>query len=172
MTGGALGVSRQSGIDKAPGAFRTIREVSEELGVPQHVLRFWESRFGQVRPLKRAGGRRYYRPEDVELLRRIQRLLYQDGYTIRGVQKLLRDSGVKAIRAAAGAEPAGRPAGPAPAEAKPSAAAPVVAKPSEPSATIAIAANPAPDGPLGADMRARLETLAGELEDILTLLRS
>jgi len=97
---------RDSRPDKAPGAFRTIREVAEELGVPQHVLRFWESRFGQMRPLKRAGGRRYYRPEDVDLLKRIQGLLYQDGYTIRGVQKLFRDGGVKAVRGASTIAPA------------------------------------------------------------------
>ncbi len=76
---------------KAAGAFRTISEVADELDVPQHVLRFWETRFTQIRPLKRAGGRRYYRPEDVNLLRRIRELLYQQGYTIKGVQKLLRD---------------------------------------------------------------------------------
>ncbi|MFQ5955155.1 MAG: MerR family transcriptional regulator [Kiloniellales bacterium] len=75
---------------KSPAAFRTISEVAAELDVPQHVLRFWETRFSQVRPMKRAGGRRYYRPEDVALLRRIRTLLYQDGYTIRGVQRLLR----------------------------------------------------------------------------------
>ncbi len=79
-------------VDKSPEAFRTIREVSQDLGVPQHVLRFWETRFSQVRPLKRGGGRRYYRPEDVELLRRIQSLLYSEGYTIRGVQKLMRET--------------------------------------------------------------------------------
>jgi DNA-binding transcriptional MerR regulator len=78
---------------KSAGAFRTISEVSDELDVPQHVLRFWETRFNQVRPLKRAGGRRYYRPEDIELLRRIRGLLYHQGYTIKGVQKLLRDPG-------------------------------------------------------------------------------
>jgi DNA-binding transcriptional MerR regulator len=78
---------------KSAGAFRTISEVASELEVPQHVLRFWETRFSQIRPLKRAGGRRYYRPEDVELLRRIRALLYQHGYTIKGVQKLLRDGG-------------------------------------------------------------------------------
>jgi len=78
---------------KSADAFRTISEVAEELDVPQHVLRFWETRFSQIRPLKRAGGRRYYRPEDVELLRRIRELLYQHGYTIKGVQKLLRDGG-------------------------------------------------------------------------------
>ncbi len=76
---------------KAAGAFRTISEVADQLDVPQHVLRFWETRFTQIRPLKRAGGRRYYRPEDVDLLRRIRELLYQQGYTIKGVQKLLRD---------------------------------------------------------------------------------
>lgn len=78
---------------KSAGAFRTISEVASDLDVPQHVLRFWETRFAQIRPLKRAGGRRYYRPEDVELLRRIRGLLYQHGYTIKGVQKLLRDGG-------------------------------------------------------------------------------
>jgi len=80
---------------KSEAAFRTISEVAEELDVPQHVLRFWESKFTQIRPLKRGGGRRYYRPEDVVLLRRIRDLLYKDGYTIKGVQKLLRESGGK-----------------------------------------------------------------------------
>jgi DNA-binding transcriptional MerR regulator len=78
---------------KSPEAFRTISEVSVELDVPQHVLRFWESRFSQVRPIKRAGGRRFYRPEDVALLKGIRSLLYSDGYTIKGVQKVLRDKG-------------------------------------------------------------------------------
>jgi len=81
------------GRGKAAGAFRTISEVATDLNVPQHVLRFWETRFAQIRPLKRAGGRRYYRPEDVELLRRIRELLYNNGYTIKGVQRLLRDAG-------------------------------------------------------------------------------
>src|SRR5690242_2422462 len=82
---------------KSPEAFRTISEVSDELDVPQHVLRFWESRFAQVRPVKRAGGRRYYRPEDIDLLRGIRALLYSDGYTIRGVQKILRDRGLRHV---------------------------------------------------------------------------
>ena len=77
---------------KSATAYRTISEVSDELDIPQHVLRFWETKFNQVRPLKRGGGRRYYRPEDVGLLRRIQKLLYQDGYTIKGVQRLLREN--------------------------------------------------------------------------------
>jgi DNA-binding transcriptional MerR regulator len=80
---------------KSAAAFRTISEVSDELEVPQHVLRFWETKFAQVRPMKRGGGRRYYRPEDIELLRRIRDLLYSDGYTIKGVQKLLREGQVK-----------------------------------------------------------------------------
>jgi DNA-binding transcriptional MerR regulator len=76
--------------EKAPGAFKTIGELSQELGVAQHILRYWETKFPQLRPLQRAGNRRYYRPADVELARKIHRLLSQDGYTVRGVQKLLR----------------------------------------------------------------------------------
>ena len=83
---------------KSASAFRTISEVSEELEVQPHVLRFWESKFSQVRPMKRAGGRRYYRPEDVDLLRRIRGLLYDEGYTIKGVQKQLRDSSARNVR--------------------------------------------------------------------------
>ena len=80
---------------KSPGAFRTISEVAEELDLPPHVLRFWETKFSQVRPLKRGGGRRYYRPEDVRLIRHIRDLLYNSGYTIKGVQKLIRDGNLK-----------------------------------------------------------------------------
>jgi DNA-binding transcriptional MerR regulator len=82
---------------KSPEAFRTISEVASELDVPQHVLRFWESRFTQIKPTKRAGGRRYYRPEDVDLLRGIRTLLYSDGYTIKGVQKVLREKGARSV---------------------------------------------------------------------------
>lgn len=78
---------------KAPNAFRTISEVADDLHIPQHVLRFWETKFPQVRPLKRGGGRRYYRPDDILLLRRIADLLYTQGYTIKGVQRLLREGG-------------------------------------------------------------------------------
>src|ERR1700722_6867913 len=80
---------------KAPNAFRTISEVADELHIPQHVLRFWETKFPQVKPLKRGGGRRYYRPDDILLLRRISDLLYIQGYTIKGVQRLLREGGGK-----------------------------------------------------------------------------
>ena len=82
-------------MEKSPEAFRTIREVAEAMDLPQHVLRFWETRFPQIRPLKRAGGRRYYRPDDVERLKLIRRLLYDEGYTIKGVQKLFKEQGVQ-----------------------------------------------------------------------------
>ncbi len=125
----ALGQENNDGRNaprKSPDAFRTISEVSDELNVPQHVLRFWESKFTQIRPLKRGGRRRYYRPEDVMLLRGIRRLLYEDGYTIKGVQKVLKERGVRAVadgaredaEAPAAATPAPPPvtAAPAPAE--------------------------------------------------------
>jgi DNA-binding transcriptional MerR regulator len=131
---GAGGSSRRGA--KAAGAFRTISEVAGELDVPQHVLRFWETRFSQIRPLKRAGGRRYYRPEDVELLRRIRGLLYQHGYTIKGVQKLLRDGGRAAdgLVAAVEEEPASE------GEAQPEAAAPRTASGTAQSSRAAISA--------------------------------
>mgnify|MGYP001314956635 CR=1 FL=1 len=84
-------------MDKSADAFRTISEVAEELDLPQHVLRFWETRFSQIKPMKRGGGRRYYRPEDVELLKGIRHLLYEQGYTIKGVQKLLKQNGNKFV---------------------------------------------------------------------------
>ena len=80
---------------KSPSAFRTISEVAKDLDLPAHVLRFWETKFSQVHPLKRGGGRRYYRPEDVQLLRHIRSLLYDEGYTIKGVQKLMREGNLK-----------------------------------------------------------------------------
>src|SRR5207247_8012612 len=88
----------QAAVEKAPDAFRTISEVAEDLDVPQHVLRFWESRFREIKPMKRGGGRRYYRPDDIALLRGIRHLLYGEGYTIRGVQRLLREQGVKFVQ--------------------------------------------------------------------------
>jgi DNA-binding transcriptional MerR regulator len=88
-------------MEKSPDAYRTIREVADSLDLPQHVLRFWETRFPQIRPLKRAGGRRYYRPDDIERLRLIKRLLYDEGYTIKGVQKLFKEQGVQALSAIA-----------------------------------------------------------------------
>ncbi len=82
---------------KSPEAFRTISEVSKDLSLPQHVLRFWETKFVQIKPIKRGGGRRYYRPEDIKLLKGIKSLLYNDGYTIRGVQKVIKEIGTKKI---------------------------------------------------------------------------
>jgi DNA-binding transcriptional MerR regulator len=86
-------------MNKSPDAFRTISEVAEELDLPQHVLRFWETRFAPIKPLKRGGGRRYYRPDDVDLLKGIRHLLYGEGYTIRGVQKILKAEGVRFVQA-------------------------------------------------------------------------
>ncbi len=101
-------MSEQQGTDpnrprprKAPTAFRTISEVADDLHIPQHVLRFWETKFPQLKPLKRGGGRRYYRPEDIGLLRRISDLLYTQGYTIKGVQRLLREGGLDGVEGAA-----------------------------------------------------------------------
>ncbi|MQU80165.1 MerR family transcriptional regulator, partial [Sinorhizobium meliloti] len=88
-------------MEKSPDAFRTISEVADELDLPQHVLRFWETRFQQIKPMKRGGGRRYYRPEDVDLLKGIRHLLYDHGYTIKGVQKLLKANGNKFVAAIA-----------------------------------------------------------------------
>jgi DNA-binding transcriptional MerR regulator len=99
-------------LTKTAEAFRTISEVADELEVPKHVLRFWEGRFPQIRPMKRGGGRRYYRPEDLALLRGICRLLHAEGYTIKGVQKILREQGIDQVK-----QLGGEPAAPAPVEA-------------------------------------------------------
>lgn len=87
-------------MTKGPDAFRTISEAADELGVPQHVLRFWETRFSFIRPMKRAGGRRFYRPQDIAVLRGVRTLLHDEGYTIKGVQRLHREQGVKRVLAA------------------------------------------------------------------------
>lgn len=97
---------------KGPEAFRTISEAADELGVPQHVLRFWETKFSFIRPMKRAGGRRFYRPQDISVLAGVRRLLHEEGYTIKGVQRLHREQGVKRLLAAG----AGEPVAPMPAE--------------------------------------------------------
>jgi DNA-binding transcriptional MerR regulator len=130
---------------KSAGAFRTISEVADELEVPQHVLRFWETKFPQIRPLKRGGGRRYYRPEDVVLLRRVTQLLYQEGYTIKGAQRLLREGQIKPERP--DVEPGSPEPGPAQTE-PPPAAGPIT----EPAA------------------RALLHAILEELEDLRDLL--
>lgn len=93
-------------MTKGPDAFRTISEAADELGVPQHVLRFWETRFSFIRPMKRAGGRRFYRPQDIAVLRGVRTLLHDEGYTIKGVQRLHREQGVRRVLAAAETGPA------------------------------------------------------------------
>ncbi len=137
---------------KSPDAFRTISEVSDELNVPQHVLRFWESKFSQIRPLKRGGRRRYYRPEDVMLLRGIRRLLYEDGYTIKGVQKVLKERGVRAVADGA------REAGDTPAATSSASTSPMTP-----------ATAPDPVEAVG-DEDIDLERLVAELDEIRTLL--
>ena len=132
---------------KSPEAFRTISEVASELDVPQHVLRFWETKFSQIRPMKRGGGRRYYRPEDVALLRRIRGLLYEDGYTIKGVQRLLRENGGRPP------EPSAPPSGETS-----SSGAPATAQPASPQG-------------LDAAKRGELEALLRELEELRALFR-
>jgi len=109
--------------DKAPDAFRTISEAAEDLDLPQHVLRFWETRFPQIKPLKRGGGRRYYRPDDLEFLRGLKHLLHAERYTIKGVQKIIKEQGVKAVQRA------GREGPPAPVVQAPVVQAPVVLAP-------------------------------------------
>jgi DNA-binding transcriptional MerR regulator len=94
----ARAADASEGSEKRPGAFRTISEVAEELDVPQHVLRFWETKFGQIKPVKRAGGRRYYRPDDIDLIKGVRRLLHGQGYTIRGAQRILKESGVRFVQ--------------------------------------------------------------------------
>jgi DNA-binding transcriptional MerR regulator len=115
MTDPAGSASGSTRTEKSASAFRTISEVADELELPQHVLRFWETKFTAIKPMKRGGGRRYYRPEDVALLKRIRELLYAEGYTIKGVQKLLRERGGKTVDA----EPAGDTPPPAAAAAAP-----------------------------------------------------
>ena len=159
-------VARRSA--KSADAFRTISEVAGDLEVPQHVLRFWETRFAQIKPLKRAGGRRYYRPEDIELLRRIRELLYKHGYTIKGVQRLLKDNGLIEVPA-----PAAAPApAPAPAPALAPALAPIVAAPMPAPAAPNRAAAPINDLPLFAKMPDRPAIMAAieELEALKKLL--
>jgi DNA-binding transcriptional MerR regulator len=117
-------------VAKGPEAFRTISEAAAELNVPQHVLRFWETKFSFIRPMKRAGGRRFYRPQDVAVLRGVRRLLHDEGYTIKGVQRLHKEQGIKRL-VAAGLE-TGAPAAPAP---EPDAAAPFAPPPAAPAST-------------------------------------
>ena len=143
-------------MDKSADAFRTISEAAEELDVPQHVLRFWETRFSQIRPMKRGGGRRYYRPEDMDLLRTIRSLLYGEGYTIRGVQRLLKERGVRAVMAM----------GPNAGEPEPVPSSPMAVDASEGDA------DDAADVEAFADMTRALRAALGDIEDAQRILRS
>lgn len=154
-------VSRSS-KEKAPTAFRTISEVADELDVPQHVLRFWETKFAQIKPLKRGGGRRYYRPEDVVLLKRIHNLLYTEGYTIKGVQKLLKGQGKAQVVAAESPVSA-----PAPVQQRAVAAEALLAKVED-----VVAEQPkGQKAPLNAKQKAILEAMLGDLKDLRDMIR-
>jgi len=160
-------------LRKSATAYRTISEVSDDLAVPQHVLRFWETKFSQVRPLKRGGGRRYYRPEDVQLLRRIQRLLYEEGYTIKGVQRLLKEG-----KSAEADAPAAPPSDEAAATSGPARPVPVTrakpaAKPRE-EAQLSLLAGAGRDGRaqgISAELRDELTVLLAELKRLQAALR-
>lgn len=149
-------------MNKSAGAFRTISEVAEELGVPKHVLRFWEIKFAHIRPMKRGGGRRFYRPEDMDLLLGVRDLLHRDGYTIKGVQKILREQGVDAVKQRGKQRPAG---GATSARAKTSGSPARSRKPlSEP--------NAAPARPLQGDLRKQVLAAIAELKACKNLLES
>jgi DNA-binding transcriptional MerR regulator len=141
-------------VAKAAEAFRTIGEVAEELGVPKHVLRFWELKFPQIRPMKRGGGRRYYRPEDIWLLRGIRHLLHQEGYTIKGVQRILREEGIDRVKQAAASAAKG-------AGAESGAAAPPVAREEPPAAPAGRRASGA-----GAASNAQRKVIMGVLAEL------
>ena len=147
-------------MDKSPDAFRTISEVAEEIDLPQHVLRFWETRFGQIRPLKRAGGRRYYRPEDVDLLRGIRHLLYRDGYTIKGVQRILKAEGIRFVQAVGRGEQAVAPEPRATGFVEED----VAAEASEPPEASPARFSPEPDEALPRDMLGALALSANEVD--------
>jgi len=150
------------GVAKSAAAFRTISEVATELDVPQHVLRFWETKFSHIRPLKRAGGRRYYRPEDIALLRRIKSLLYDSGYTIRGVQKLLREGAVRV--GAAETAPVDPPA-------PTSSPSPSTSGTPSPAISVAASQRDGGDGAASARVRAEMEGVLDELKALRELLR-
>jgi DNA-binding transcriptional MerR regulator len=157
---------------KSPEAFRTISEVSGDLDVPQHVLRFWEGRFTQIRPVKRAGGRRYYRPEDIALLSRIRQCLYQEGYTIRGVQKLLADGTLGVLSGAQELAPSLFPLDPVPAAARPARVSRRTATRAEaPQPEPIVIAEPQPVG-LSPGGKAALEAAAQELLSARQLLEA
>ncbi len=149
---------------KSASAFRTISEVASDLDVQQHVLRFWETKFSQIRPLKRGGGRRYYRPEDVELLQSIRHLLYTEGYTIKGVQKMLREQGKKTVsKAASVANAAARSS---------QSSTSFVAAPSPATSSVEAQNAPAPANKLSSDQKEVLNTMLSDLKSLRNLIRA
>jgi DNA-binding transcriptional MerR regulator len=161
-------------LDKAPDAFRTISEVAEELDIPQHVLRFWESRFREIKPMKRGGGRRYYRPDDVDLLRGIRHLLYGEGYTIRGVQRLLREQGARFVQnvwqpGAPQPEPEAHPIAPSADDAS---AAPAADEPGNPSLLPAPPPAPSDSASLTREDTRKLKAALRELNECRALIAS
>ena len=160
-----VGLPSRGGEVKSPSAFRTISEVATDLSVPQHVLRFWESKFQQIRPLKRGGGRRYYRPEDIQLISSIKELLYSQGFTIRGVQKLLRENNSRGSTARAMVAEPQIPASLAPASTTGNLAAPQTQ--SLPVAAPVLV----PPRSLSVEKRREIESVLGELKALRDLLR-
>jgi DNA-binding transcriptional MerR regulator len=161
-------MEKSAETEKSADAYRTISEVAEGMDLPQHVLRFWETRFPQIKPLKRGGGRRYYRPEDIELLAAIKRLLYGEGYTIKGVQKLLKEQGAQAV-ARASAAPTPRPAVKAPSPPPSAAPQPRSDPPMRPAAEAPEARVP-PRPMLASDHLAALRAVLGELREVERIL--
>jgi DNA-binding transcriptional MerR regulator len=162
-------------MDKTTEAFRTIGEVAEELDLPQHVLRFWETKFTQIRPVKRAGGRRYYRPDDVHLVAAIRVLLYSDGYTIKGVQRILKEQGSRAVISTSSGPRSVGPTGVAAGEAKLDAPVRICRSPASPAAPLPgapLASSSAPCGMtrLSTQDRHRLEAILAELTECARLL--
>ena len=161
-----------SSVQKSAQAFRTISEVATDLDVPQHVLRFWESKFSQVKPMKRGGGRRYYRPEDIDLLRGIRTLLYDDGFTIKGVQKVFRERGVRFVM-----ETGSRPGGERPSLVKDDDLRPMsyvedVDQTSTPADTGESVVIPSINRELTTDQRARLNDVLTELLELKSLIQA
>ena len=167
-------------MDKTTEAFRTIGEVADELDLPQHVLRFWETKFTQIRPVKRAGGRRYYRPDDIALVAAIRVLLYSEGYTIKGVQRILKEQGVRAVIAASaaprGAALVAAPLLPPPLRVEPAPLGAVIEAPASSPALVARLSPPKSAAPasgatsLSMQDRHRLEAILAELTECARLL--
>lgn len=171
MAGMGGSEAKPAPVRKSATAYRTISEVSDDLAVPQHVLRFWETKFSQVRPLKRGGGRRYYRPEDVQLLRRIQRLLYEEGYTIKGVQRLLKEGKSAETDAPAPTDDAAPAAAAGPAHPLPVSKAKAAKAPARDDTQLSLLAGGGKSQGLSTELRDELTVLLAELKRLQAALR-